>query len=150
MPAPRLSSPSVHPAVVRRFHSTKCAAKFSPRPWVRSVYWRSALYRVMRTSWSRVTASRAAAIAGPTRPHQVGLRRVLRLKNQVGTGMVRIKETFNIQHPFLGMSCKAFSFLQTKAPGATPSDELLADMALWHLVWLRDMHASTYFPPALI
>ena len=28
-PAPRLPSPSVHPAVVRRLHSTKFDAKFS-------------------------------------------------------------------------------------------------------------------------
>ena len=33
------------------------AAKFSPRPCVRSPYWRSGLYRVMRASRSTVTPS---------------------------------------------------------------------------------------------
>ena len=34
-PAPRLSSPSVHQADARRFHSTKFGTEFSPRPCVR-------------------------------------------------------------------------------------------------------------------
>ena len=43
--------------------------------------------------------ARAAWIAGPTRPHQLVLQRVLRLKSPVATGMAKIKEhsTHNIQ-----------------------------------------------------
>ena len=42
---------------------------------------------------------RVAVIAGPTRPHQVGLRRGLRFKNPVGTGAVKVSHipTYNIQ-----------------------------------------------------
>ena len=48
---------------------------FNPRPCVRSLSLPPGLYRVMRTSGSRVTPSpRAALIAGPTWPHPVGLR----------------------------------------------------------------------------
>ena len=55
--APRLPSPSVHPAVVWRFRRANCDHKFSPRPCVRSLHWRSGLYWGMRASRSRGTPS---------------------------------------------------------------------------------------------
>ena len=56
-PAPRLSSPSAHPAVVRRFYSTKRGLMFNPRPCFHLLYWHSGLYWVMRASQSGVTPS---------------------------------------------------------------------------------------------
>ena len=53
-------------------------------------------------------------------------------------------------YPFLGMSCKAFSLLRKKAPVATPRDELIPGMPLWHSVWFRDTHNNTYYSPAMI
>ena len=42
---------------------------------------------------------RAALVAGPTRPHQVGHSRVLRFRNPVGTGAVKVRyiQPYNIQ-----------------------------------------------------
>ena len=31
---------------------------------------------------------------------------------------------------------------------ATPSDDMLKEMPLWHSVWFSDTHGNTYFSPA--
>ena len=47
-------------------------------------------------------------------------------------------------YPFLRMLCKAFFLLRKKAPVATPRDELIPGMPLWHSVWFKDTHNNTY------
>ena len=70
-PAPWLSLPSVHPAVLWRFHSTNCDLRFNPRPCFRLLYWRSGLYKgVMQgnaciKNWSQMGCRMPL---GPRRP----------------------------------------------------------------------------------
>ena len=54
------------------------------------------------------------------------------------------------RYPFPGMSCKAFSLLRKKAVVATPKEDWLPGMPLWHSAWFRDTHENTCYSPSVI